>query len=131
MAQSWKTSPDPATRRINLNDNSLTENTRPRSITHIESADPSGLAGHPKSIVFLAADAFGVLPPISKLTRSQAMYHFLSGYTAKVAGPKSGVTEPSPVFSACFGAPFMPLHPGVYAKLLGEKMKINRMRRSG
>jgi len=114
---------NPTTRRIDLNDDSLTENTRASyPITHIESADPSGLAGHPKNIVFLAADAFGVLPPISKLTRSQAMYHFLSGYTAKVAGTESGVTEPSPVFSACFGAPFMPLHPGVYAKLLGEKI---------
>ncbi len=114
---------DPTTRRVNLDDDSLTENTRASyPITHIESADPSGIAGHPKHIVFLTADAFGVLPPISKLTRAQAMYHFLSGYTAKVAGTERGITEPSPVFSACFGAPFMPLHPGVYAALLGQKI---------
>jgi phosphoenolpyruvate carboxykinase (ATP) len=80
------------------------------------------MAGHPKNIMFLTADAFGVLPPISKLTKEQAMYHFLSGYTAKVAGTEIGITEPSPIFSACFGAPFMPLHPGVYAELLGEKI---------
>ncbi len=114
---------DRTTRRVDLDDDSLTENTRASyPISHIDSADPSGVAGHPKNIVFLTADAFGVLPPISKLTREQAMYHFLSGYTAKVAGTERGVTEPSPVFSACFGAPFMPLHPGVYAKLLGEKI---------
>ena len=114
---------DPTTRHVNLDDDSLTENTRASyPITHIDSADRMGVAGHPKHIVFLTADAFGVLPPISKLSREQAMYHFLSGYTAKVAGTERGVTEPTPVFSACFGAPFMPLHPGVYAKLLGEKI---------
>ena len=114
---------DPITRRVDLNDASLTENTRASyPITHISNADPSGVAGHPKNIIFLTADAFGVLPPISKLTRAQAMYHFLSGYTAKVAGTEVGITEPVPNFSACFGAPFMPLHPGVYAELLGEKM---------
>ncbi len=114
---------DSKTRRIDLNDASLTENTRASyPITHIANADPSGVAGHPKNIVFLTADAFGVLPPISKLTKEQAMYHFLSGYTARVAGTERGVTEPKPVFSACFGAPFMPLHPGVYAELLGKKI---------
>lgn len=114
---------DPITRRINLNDDSLTENTRASyPITHISNADRSGVAGHPKNIVFLTADAFGVLPPISRLTKAQAMYHFLSGYTAKVAGTEQGITEPVPNFSACFGAPFMPLHPGVYAKLLGDKI---------
>jgi phosphoenolpyruvate carboxykinase (ATP) len=114
---------DPKSRRIDLNDDSLTENTRSSyPITHIASADPSGVAGHPKHIVFLTADAFGVLPPISKLSKEQAMYHFLSGYTARVAGTERGVTEPKPVFSACFGAPFMPLHPGVYADLLGRKI---------
>jgi phosphoenolpyruvate carboxykinase (ATP) len=81
------------------------------------------VAGHPKNVFFLTADAFGVLPPISKLTKEQAMYHFLSGYTAKVAGTEQGITEPVPNFSACFGAPFMPLHPGDYAKLLGEKIE--------
>jgi phosphoenolpyruvate carboxykinase (ATP) len=114
---------NPATRRVDLNDASLTENTRASyPISHIENADESGIAGHPKNIIFLTADAFGVLPPISKLTREQAMYHFLSGYTARVAGTERGVTEPKPVFSACFGAPFMPLHPGVYAELLGKKI---------
>ena len=81
----------------------------------------AGLGGHPKNVMFLTADAFGVLPPISKLTKAQAMYHFLSGYTAKVAGTERGVTEPRPEFSACFGAPFMPLHPSVYAEMLGER----------
>ena len=78
--------------------------------------------GHPKNIVFLTADAFGVLPPIARLTAEQAMYHFLSGYTAKVAGTERGVTEPAATFSTCFGAPFLPLHPGVYAKMLGERI---------
>lgn len=115
---------DSDTRRIDLNDGSLTENTRSSyPITQIENADPDGLGGHPKNIIFLTADAFGVLPPVSKLTNAQAMYHFLSGYTAKVAGTERGVTEPQPNFSACFGAPFMPLHPGVYAKLLGDKIE--------
>ena len=82
-----------------------------------------GRASHPRNVVFLAADAFGVLPPISKLTPEQAMYHFLSGYTAKVAGTERGVTEPKATFSACFGAPFLPRHPSVYAELLGEKLK--------
>jgi phosphoenolpyruvate carboxykinase (ATP) len=80
------------------------------------------MGGHPKHILYLTADAFGVLPPISKLTREQAIYHFLSGYTAKVAGTELGITEPQATFSACFGAPFMPLHPGRYATLLGEKI---------
>lgn len=109
------------TRYIDLNDDSLTENTRSSyPITHIERADPAGLGGHPKNIIFLTADAFGVLPPISKLSNAQAMYHFLSGYTAKVAGTERGVKEPQPNFSVCFGAPFMPLHPGRYAELLGQ-----------
>lgn len=111
------------THHINLNDDSRTENTRSSyPITHIPGADPRGVGGHPKNILFLTADAFGVLPPISRLTEAQAMYHFLSGYTAKVAGTERGVTEPQPNFSTCFGAPFMPLHPGVYGKLLGEKI---------
>jgi phosphoenolpyruvate carboxykinase (ATP) len=84
------------------------------------------MGGHPKNIFFLTCDAYGVLPPISKLTVGQAMYHFISGYTAKVAGTEAGVTEPVSVFSACFGAPFMPLHPTEYAKLLGEKMENHK-----
>jgi phosphoenolpyruvate carboxykinase (ATP) len=83
---------------------------------------PGLMAGHPKTIIMLTADAFGVLPPISKLTPEQAMYHFLSGYTAKVAGTEKGVTEPTATFSTCFGAPFMVHHPTVYAKLLGERI---------
>lgn len=115
------------TREIDLDDDSLTENTRASyPITHIDNVDVSGVAGHPKHIVFLTADAFGVLPPISKLTTNQALYHFLSGYTAKVAGTERGVTEPKATFSACFGAPFMPLHPGVYARLLGEKLEQHK-----
>jgi phosphoenolpyruvate carboxykinase (ATP) len=110
-------------RRIDLDDASLTENTRAAyPLSHIRNHVPSGVAGHPKNIIMLTADAFGVLPPIAKLTPEQAMYHFLSGYTAKVAGTEKGVTEPQTTFSTCFGAPFMPLAPTVYAKLLGEKI---------
>jgi phosphoenolpyruvate carboxykinase (ATP) len=115
---------DPETRRLDLDDESNTENTRSSyPLTQLGNVDLGGQAGHPKNIVFLTCDAFGVLPPISRLTEEQAMYHFLSGYTAKVAGTEKGVTEPKVTFSTCFGAPFMPLHPGVYAGLLGDKMK--------
>ncbi len=115
---------DPATRELDLDDDSLTENTRSSyPITHLDRVDEEGQGGHPKNVIFLTADAFGVLPPISQLTHAQAMYHFLSGYTAKVAGTERGVTEPTATFSACFGAPFMPLHPGVYAEMLGEKLR--------
>ncbi|MFN2195028.1 MAG: phosphoenolpyruvate carboxykinase (ATP) [Anaerolineales bacterium] len=114
---------DSGTRRVDRDDDSLTENTRASyPISHIDNASRDGTAGHPRHIIFLTADAFGVLPPISRLSRDQAMYHFLSGYTAKVAGTERGVKEPTPVFSACFGAPFMPLHPVTYADLLGEKI---------
>ncbi|NIN13428.1 MAG: phosphoenolpyruvate carboxykinase (ATP) [Gemmatimonadales bacterium] len=114
---------DPATRRIDLHDDSITENTRASYPIHfIPNHVPEGHAGHPKYIVFLTADAFGVLPPVARLTQEQAMYHFLSGYTAKVAGTERGVTEPQATFSACFGAPFLPLHPSVYAKMLGERI---------
>jgi phosphoenolpyruvate carboxykinase (ATP) len=114
---------DSATGRLDLNDDSLTENTRAAyPISHIPNAKRDGLGGHPKNIIMLTADAFGVLPPIAKLTQAQAMYHFLSGYTAKVAGTEKGVTEPQATFSTCFGAPFMALSPTVYANLLGEKI---------
>jgi len=114
---------DPVSRVVDLDDDAKTENTRASyPITHLENVDIGGCAGHPRNVVFLTCDAFGVLPPISRLSRAQAMYHFLSGYTAKVAGTERGVTEPKATFSACFGAPFMPLHPGVYARMLGEKI---------
>ncbi len=114
---------DNETRRLDLNDASLTENTRASyPLTHIDNIEPTGKTGHPKNVIMLTADAFGVLPPISKLTPEQAMYHFISGYTAKVAGTEKGITEPVATFSTCFGAPFMALHPSVYAELLGEKM---------
>lgn len=114
---------DSDTGRLNLDDDSLTENTRAAyPISHIPNATREGLGGQPANIIMLTADAFGVLPPIAKLTPAQAMYHFLSGYTAKVAGTEKGVTEPQATFSACFGAPFMALSPTVYANLLGEKI---------
>jgi len=115
---------DTGTRRVDLDDASLTENTRASyPISHVNNAVRDGVAGHPNNIFFLTADAFGVLPPIARLSNAQAMYHFLSGYTAKVAGTERGVTEPQPNFSTCFGAPFMPLRPAVYAKLLGDKIE--------
>ena len=114
---------DAASRQLDLNDDSLTENTRGAyPIEFIDNAVLSGQAGHPRNIVMLTADAFGVLPPIARLSPAGAMYHFLSGYTAKVAGTERGVTEPKATFSTCFGAPFMVLHPTVYAKFLGEKI---------
>jgi phosphoenolpyruvate carboxykinase (ATP) len=115
---------DPRTHDIEFDNDTITENTRASyPIEFIANHEPSGLGGHPKNVVFLTADAFGVMPPIARLTADQAMYHFLSGYTAKVAGTERGVTEPSATFSACFGAPFLPLHPGVYAKMLGERIE--------
>jgi phosphoenolpyruvate carboxykinase (ATP) len=108
---------------VDYEDDSKTENTRVSyPIEHIENHKHDLMAGHPKNIIFLTADAFGVLPPVSKLNREQAMYYFLSGYTAKVAGTERGITEPVATFSACFGEAFLPLHPTVYAKLLGEKI---------
>ncbi|MDL0088570.1 phosphoenolpyruvate carboxykinase (ATP) [Campylobacter sp. PS10] len=108
---------------VDYKDGSKTENTRVSyPIEHIDNHEPSLSAPHPKNIIFLTADAFGVLPPVAKLTKEQAMYYFLSGYTAKVAGTERGITEPVATFSACFGEPFMPLHPTAYAKLLGEKI---------
>lgn len=105
-------------------DSSITQNTRVSyPIYHIENRATPSKGGHPTNIFFLTADAFGVLPPISKLTPGQAMYHFISGYTAKVAGTEEGVVEPQATFSACFGSPFLPLHPTKYADMLGERMK--------
>ena len=111
-------------RELDLDDARHTENTRSSyPIEFIPNASDNGRGGHPKNIIMLTCDAFGVLPPIAKLSSAQAMYHFLSGYTAKVAGTEKGVKEPTAAFSACFGAPFMPRHPSVYAKLLGELME--------
>lgn len=112
-----------ADKSVDYTDATKTENTRVSyPIEHIANHEKSLQAGHPKNIIFLTADAFGVLPPVSKLTKEQASYYFLSGYTAKVAGTERGIIEPQATFSACFGEPFMPLHPTVYAKLLGEKI---------
>lgn len=119
---------DPITRRLDLNDDSLTENTRAAyPLSHIPNALKESMGGHPKNIIMLTADAFGVLPPISRLTPEQAMYHFISGYTAKVAGTERGVSEPTATFSACFGAPFMVLHPSRYAQLLAEKIREHKV----
>jgi phosphoenolpyruvate carboxykinase (ATP) len=115
---------DTLSRRIDLDDDSFTENTRGAyPLSYIPNALSSGTAGHPKNVIMLTCDAFGVLPPISRLTPEQAVYHFLSGYTAKVAGTESGIgKEPQATFSTCFGAPFMALHPSVYAEMLKEKI---------
>jgi phosphoenolpyruvate carboxykinase (ATP) len=120
---------DDETRELDLDDESLTENTRSSyPLTQLASVDLGGCAGHPRHVVFLTCDALGVLPPISRLTPEQAMYHFLSGYTARVAGTERGVTEPKVTFSTCFASPFLPLHPGVYAKLLGDRLAHHRAR---
>ncbi|HEX2623579.1 MAG TPA: phosphoenolpyruvate carboxykinase [Phototrophicaceae bacterium] len=119
---------DPLSGRLDLTDDSLTENTRAAyPISHIPNATLEGMGGHPKTIIMLTADAFGVLPPIAKLTADQAMYHFLSGYTAKVAGTEKGVTEPQATFSTCFGAPFLALDPTHYAELLGKKIAEHKV----
>ena len=108
---------------VDLDDDSKTENTRAAyKLEQISNALPTKRAGHPSSIVFLTADAFGILPPIARLDREQAMFYFLSGFTAKLAGTEIGVKEPQPTFSACFGAPFLPQPPAVYAQMLGEKL---------
>lgn len=115
---------DTENREIDYDDETITENTRAAyPVDYIHNALIPGVAGHPTAVIFLTADAFGVLPPISKLTKEQAMYHFLSGYTSKLAGTERGITEPQATFSACFGEPFLPLSPLVYAKLLGEKLE--------
>ena len=115
---------DPETLEVDYSDVSITQNTRcSYPIEYIENAKIPCVGGHPKNIVFLTCDAFGVLPPVSKLTPEQAMYQFISGYTAKVAGTEIGVTEPLPDFSACYGAAFLSLHPTVYAELLAQKIR--------
>ncbi len=115
---------DPVTRQMDFDDESLTENTRAAyQLESIPNFVPEGYAGHPENVFFLTADAFGVMPPIARLTPEQAMYYFLSGYTSKLAGTEKGLgKEPQATFSTCFGAPFLPLHPNVYARLLGEKI---------
>jgi len=114
---------DPDTRALDLDDQSITENTRAAyPIDFIGNAVIPGVGAHPHNVMFLTADAFGVLPPLARLTPEQAMYHFLSGYTAKVAGTERGVTEPQATFSTCFGSPFLPRHPTVYARMLGDKL---------
>ncbi len=120
---------DAGSRKLDLDDDSLTENTRGAyPIGFIENAVPEGRGGHPRNIVMLTADAFGVLPPIARLSPAGAMYHFLSGYTAKVAGTERGITEPKATFSTCFGAPFMVLHPTVYATFLGDRIARHDVR---
>jgi phosphoenolpyruvate carboxykinase (ATP) len=120
---------DPATRRLDLNDASLAENSRGAyPIDYIPNASLDGRTTHPKNIIMLTADAFGVLPPIARLSPEQAMYHFLSGFTAKVAGTEKGLgKEPQPTFSTCFGAPFMPRHPSEYGRLLGELIERHKV----
>jgi phosphoenolpyruvate carboxykinase (ATP) len=114
---------DDATREIDLESDAITENTRGGyPVTALTNVEPSGMAGQPSNVLLLAADAFGVLPPVSRLTVDQAVYHFLSGYTAKLAGTEVGVAEPAATFSACFGAPFMPRHPAVYAAMLRKRL---------
>src|SRR5688500_20086184 len=115
---------DPITRNVKFEDQSITENTRASYPLHyIRNHVKSGRGGHPKNVIFLTADAFGVLPPIARLSREQAMYYFLSGYTAKVAGTERGVTEPQATFSACFGAVFLVWHPTKYAEMLGNLLE--------
>jgi phosphoenolpyruvate carboxykinase (ATP) len=119
---------EPGTSQIDFSNKSITENTRVSYPLHyISNALEPAVGGLPKNIFFLTCDAYGVLPPISKLNPGQAMYQFISGYTAKVAGTEAGVTEPKSTFSACFGAPFLPLHPGQYAAMLGKKMKEHKV----
>jgi phosphoenolpyruvate carboxykinase (ATP) len=117
---------DPQTRVVDFNDESKTENTRSAyPLEFIPNASRTGRAGMPRNVIFLTADAYGVMPPIAKLTPAQAMYHFLSGYTAKVAGTEKGLTGVEPEFSTCFGAPFLPRHPSVYGNLLRELIAVH------
>jgi phosphoenolpyruvate carboxykinase (ATP) len=118
---------DPDTRNPDYDSARYTENTRAAyPVDFIENAELSGCGGHPETILFLTCDAFGVLPPLSRLTPPQALYHFLSGYTAKVAGTETGVTEPQATFSTCFAAPFLPLPPARYAEMLHDRLRRHR-----
>jgi len=120
---------DEETRDIAYDSDKITENTRATyPVEHISNCVIPGVGGHPQNIMFLAADAFGILPPIARLSKAEAMFHFLSGYTAKIAGTEAGITEPTTTFSACFGAPFLPLHPARYAKMLGDKLERHKTR---
>lgn len=120
---------DPQSRRPDYDDDRLTENTRAAyPVDYIPNALLSGVAGHPRTIIFLTADAFGVLPPIARLSKAQAMYHFISGYTSKLAGTERGITEPEATFSPCFGGPFLPLPPARYAQMLGEQIDRHQTR---
>jgi phosphoenolpyruvate carboxykinase (ATP) len=120
---------NPRTRQPDYDDDSLTENTRAAyPVDYIDNVIESGRGGHPRAIIFLSADSFGILPPISRLTTEQAMYYFLSGYTSKLAGTEAGVTTPQATFSSCFGAAFLPLRPGEYADLLRERIEKYRVR---
>jgi len=117
------------THTVNYDDSTITENTRVSyPLSYISNAIEPSIGNQPKNIFFLTCDANGVLPPVSRLNPAQAMYQFISGYTAKVAGTEAGVTEPKSTFSACFGAPFLPLHPGKYAEMLGEKLKSSNVK---
>jgi phosphoenolpyruvate carboxykinase (ATP) len=117
---------DPATRIPDYDSARFTENTRAAyPVDFIENAEPSGCGGHPSAILFLTCDAFGVLPPLSRLSEPQALYHFLSGYTAKVAGTETGITEPQATFSTCFAAPFLPLPPARYAEMLLDRLRVH------
>jgi phosphoenolpyruvate carboxykinase (ATP) len=118
----------PGTNKINFDDGSITENTRVSyPLDYIANAMEPSVGSIPRNIFFLTCDAYGVLPPVSKLSAAQAMYQFISGYTAKVAGTETGITDPKPTFSACFGAPFLPLHPAKYAEMLGKKMEKHKV----
>jgi len=118
----------PITRQFDYDDDSFTENSRVAyPIHYIPNADPKGMAGHPNAVIFLTADAFGVLPAVAKLSEAQAQYHFISGYTSKLAGTEQGITEPVAAFSTCFGAPFMPLPASVYAKMLTERIQEHKV----
>jgi phosphoenolpyruvate carboxykinase (ATP) len=118
---------DPGTRVVDYTDDSITQNTRGSyPIEFIENAKTPCMGGHPENVIFLTCDAFGVLPPVSRLSRAQAMYHFMSGYTARVAGTEDGVTEPEVTFSPCFGGPFMVWHPAKYASLLAERIERSK-----
>src|SRR5262249_7754582 len=120
---------DAGTRRPDYDGEKFTENTRAAyPLDHIANAELSGLGGHPANVIFLSADAFGVLPPVSRLPADQALYYFLSGYPAKVAGTEQGVEGPEATFSTCFAAPFLPLHPATYAELLAAKLQAHGTR---